>query len=242
MEQSAINPSRRRPWLRLVATSDGTPPDSTLDRGGDAGQEDAPRKFSVMFALPEPVRGPWGQAFRGEFSLASILEIMEAYRKDGVRLRCLFLEDKLGDDLSSIQEAFSKVDEAQDSSWAAVHAVDPMLFAAGNDLMKAASALTVPDTFEPNPDQIIEGSVNAMGAVLRQGYDTSLVLMLLLSGPSLETVAGALEEIRRRRRESPDLVNSHQRFCCGAVVAMLEDELAIGGRFLRCMRGDIQGP
>lgn len=238
MERDAGQSTKRRPWLRLVKSADAGAAGSPADLSAvDAGE--APRKFQVLFQLPEPGDGLWGDSFRGTYTLAAILEIVAAYDSDGVRLRCLFLEDRLGDDLATIDAAFEVVRRGGDKRWAAVYAVDPMFFAVAKNLNRAAVALALPDTFTPDPDQVIEGSINAMGAVLRYGFDTNIVLTLLLSDPRPETLAGALEEIRRRRLADPDTVNMHQQFCCGAVVSMLEDELAIGGRFRRCAIGDV---
>lgn len=238
MERDAGQSTKRRPWLRLVKNTDaGAAGSPAADESADCTDEDA-RQFQVLFQLPQPMHGPWGDSFRGTYTLAAIMEIVAAYDKSGVRLRCLFLEDRIGDDLAAIEEAFESVRGCGEKRWAPVYAVNPMYFAVAKDLNRAASELTLTNNFTPDPDQVVEGSINAMGAVLRYGFDTSIVLTILLAGPSLETVAGALEEIRRRRLVTPDSCNTHQRFCCGAVVAMLEDELAMGGRFLRCVIGD----
>lgn len=235
MGKDASQSTKRRPWLRLVDGAAGSP----VGEGATADALEDARQFQVLFQLPQPMHGLWGDSFRGTYTLAAIMEIVEAYDKNGVRLRCLFLEDRIGDDMAAIEEAFENVRGTGEKRWAPVYAVNPMYFAVAKDLNRAASELTLTTNFTPDPDQVLEGSINAMGAVLRQGFDTSIVLTILLAGPSLETIAGALEEIRRRRLVDPDSHNTHQRFCCGAVVAMLEDELAMGGRFLRCVNGDV---
>lgn len=124
----------------------------------------ASTEFHVMFQMREPSEQPWGDVFRGTYSLPAILEIIAAFEKNGVRLRVLFLDEIL-DDLNKdvIEAAFAKAGRDGQEYWLPAFAVCPMMFAASKGLDRAAGALLEASHFRCDPDQVVNGKISAMG-------------------------------------------------------------------------------
>lgn len=184
-------------------------------------------EFQVMFQLREPTEQPWGNVFRGRYTLPAILEILAGFEKSGVRLRVIFLEDSIGSsEMRSIREAFAGIGRDHPDWWIPSFNVCPMMFAAADGLDRSVGALMDPKHFICNPDQIVNGNISAMGYALMNGWRPDIAVQLIVAGASAKSIEAALSWLAAHRSYHSDDPDLYQRECRDAVIDILQKELS----------------
>lgn len=183
-------------------------------------------KFHVMFQMEEQTKQPWGDVFRGRYTLPAIMEILDGFKKNGVDLRVWFLEDAISpEDRQAIKTAFASIGRDHWNFWFPAFPVCPMMFAATQGLNRSVGALMDAQHFKPNPDQIVDGH-NAMGVALCAGWRPDIAIQLAVAMPSPGTTRDALATLERHRAKHPEHTDLHQGECRDAVANILKKELA----------------
>jgi hypothetical protein len=181
--------------------------------------------FHVMFQMDEESNQPWGDVFRGRYSLPAIMEILKGFRKNGVDLKVWFLEDNIGsEDHELIKTAFAAAGREHRACWFPAFPICPMMFAASQGLSRAVGAFMGAECFKPNPDQIVDGR-NAMGVALQGGWRLDIAIQLLIMMPSAATITRALDTIEKHRAKHPEHSDLHQGECRDALLRILKKEL-----------------
>lgn len=191
---------------------------------GARAQTSSLAKFHVMFQMDELTKQPWGDVFRGHYTLSAIMEILDGFEKNGVHLRVWFLEDAISEKTrKDIKAAFGGLGRDHWDHWFPAFQICPMMFAATQGLDRSVATLMEAEHFKPDLDQIVNGH-NALGVALSGGWRPDIAIRLARAKPSAETLENALSVVEKHRKDYPDHEDYHQGECRDAVANILKKE------------------